>query len=102
MNYHTSFHPRMQNDNGWTVSGHQVVCCVPQIDRRGLLNGLKPVRKEFAFVLMSLEGVSQVSPPASNTFCTTVVLSEHCGTLCFSKFQECREQAPIQSRGAER
>lgn len=71
MNYHTSFHPSMQNDNGWTMSGHQVVCCVPQIDRRGLLNGLKPVRKEFAFVLMSLEGVSRVSPPASNTLCTT-------------------------------
>lgn len=35
MNYHTSFHPSMQNDNGCTMSGHQVVCCVPQIDCRG-------------------------------------------------------------------
>lgn len=48
----------------------------PRWTAGGLLNGLKAVRKEFAFVLMSLEGVRRVSPAARNPSCTTV------GTLC--------------------
>lgn len=74
MNYHTSFHPSMQNDNGWTRSGHQLVAVLPRLSAGELLNAFKAVRKEFAFVLMSLEGVRRVSPAARNTFCTTVSL----------------------------
>lgn len=46
MNYHTSFHSPMQNDNGWTMSGRQVVPCSP--DRpQGAVKGLRNCQKRM-------------------------------------------------------
>lgn len=75
----------------------------PRVTSGRLLKGSETVRKESAFVWISLEGVSRTGPPPNDTFCTPVGPS--CGfarTLQnLPTFQGCTEQPRIQSSGAE-